>query len=344
MSEKILIINTGGTIGMVNSDPNDDNSPLRPATNWNEIIKKHPIVEKFPADYYQFPELIDSSNMNPQVWIELAKIIKKNYEEYRGFVVLHGTDTMAYTASALSFMLKNLSKPVIFTGSQVPLNTARSDALQNLITSVQIAGNEIYNIKVIPEVCIFFRDTLLRGNRARKMDATNYFGFSSPNFLPLGEAGAEITISYDRIRPISEKDFYVEPVADSNILVIELFPGLKTTYLKNIIDALPDLKGIILRTFGNGNAPTDLEFIDVLKHISKKGILIVNTTQCSTGSVKMGLYETSVMLEEIGVIDGGDMTPETAITKLMYLLGKNLSAKEIKTLMESNICGEREEK
>ncbi|MBC2855762.1 MAG: asparaginase [Cetobacterium sp.] len=341
MLEKILIINTGGTIGMVNDDPNDSNSPLRPATNWNEIAKEHPILQKYKTDYYQFKKLIDSSNMNPQIWIDIAKVIEKNYDNYRGFVILHGTDTMAFSASGVSFMLKNLNKPIIFTGSQVPLNFSRSDALQNLITSIEIAGNEIYGVPLVPEVCIFFRDTLLRGNRARKIDARNYFGFSSPNYLPLGEVGAEISIFQERVLPISNEKFYVDAVADNSILVIELFPGLKPKYLKALIDSSTDLKGIILRTFGNGNAPTEKEFLDVLEYISKKDIIIINITQCITGSVKMGLYETSALLSKVGLISGHDMTPETAITKLMYLLGKNLPKNEIQKLMELNLIGEQ---
>lgn len=226
MLDKVLIINTGGTIGMVNSEKGDPNSPLRPANDWNEIAKEHPILEKFSTDYYQFSPLIDSSDMSPEVWIKIAGIIEKNYENYRGFVVLHGTDTMAFTASALSFMLKNLDKPVVLTGSQVPLQFPRSDALQNLITAIQIAGNDLYGVKLVPEVCIFFRDTLMRGNRSRKIDATNYFGFSSPNYPAIGEIGGDIRIIKDRIldRPAS-KNFYVDGKMNSKVIILELFPG-----------------------------------------------------------------------------------------------------------------------
>ena len=205
MLNRVMIINTGGTIGMVHSDPNDCDSPLRPANDWSEIIKGHPILEKYDTDYYQFNPLIDSSDMAPDIWIKIANVIFnlyrifENYDNYRGFVVLHGTDTMAYTASALSFMLKNLNKPIVLTGSQVPLQFSRSDALQNLITAIEIAGNEKYGVRLVPEVCIFFRDTLLRGNRSRKVDATNYFGFLSPNYPPIAEVGADIRIIKDRI-------------------------------------------------------------------------------------------------------------------------------------------------
>lgn len=342
MENKVMVINTGGTIGMVHSDPKDCTSPLRPANDWNEIIKGHPILKKYDTDYFQFTPLIDSSDMNPDIWLEIAKIIEEKYDNYRGFVVLHGTDTMAFTASALSFMLKNLSKPVVLTGSQVPLQFPRSDALQNLITAIEIAGNEIYGVRLVPEVCIFFRDTLLRGNRSRKVDATNYFGFLSPNYPAIGEIGADIRTIKDRILPVNkEEKFYADKYMDNKVIVLELFPGLEAEYLKSIFKSNSDIRGVVLKTYGNGNAPTNEKFLDVLKYITSMGIIVVDITQCTRGFVKMGLYEASAKLIDAGVVSGVDLTPEAAVTKLMYLLGKNLSYEDVKRYMQIDLCGEQ---
>ena len=341
MLEKVLIINTGGTIGMVHNDPNDPTSPLRPAKDWHEIAKEHPILEKFPTDYCQLDPLIDSSDMCLEVWVKIGEIIEKFYDEYRGFVILHGTDTMAFTASALSFMCKNLSKPIILTGSQVPLQFPRSDALQNLITAIQISGNEVYGVRLVPEVAIFFRDTLLRGNRARKIDATNYFGFSSPNYPAIGEVGGDIKIIKDRILKPSHEKFYLDKRFSNEVIVLELFPGLNFSYLKNIFKEGSGIKGVILKTYGNGNAPTSQEFLDFLEYISSQKIVIIDITQCTKGFVKMGLYEASAKLTDIGVISGTDLTPEAAVTKLMYLLGAYKDIKQIKRKMQVDICGEQ---
>lgn len=336
MQDKILIINTGGTIGMIGE-------PLRPAYNWQEITAEYPILEQFPTDYYQFETLIDSSDANPEFWQYLAEIIENHYDYYMGFVILHGTDTMAYTGSMLSFMLKNLGKPVILTGAQSPLVFPRSDGLQNLINSIYLAGHRLFNLPLIPEVCICFRDTLLRANRSKKTDSNNYYGFSSPNFLPLAELGSEIKVIKERILPLPAENlkFYVEKNIEANVIMLELFPGMNPKYLKDFFKSDSDIKALILKTYGSGNTPTNYDFIDTLKYIADKNIPILDVTQCVSGSVKMPLYESTDTLSKMGVISGGDITSEAAITKMMYLLGQNLSLTEIKEMFKISICGEQ---
>lgn len=338
--KKVLVINTGGTIGMVHIEKGNPLSPLKPAEDWNEIAVNYPLLNYFDTGYIQVKQLIDSSDMNPDIWIEIAQIIEKNYDKYCGFVVLHGTDTMAFTASALSFMLNNLSKPVILTGSQVPLENPRSDALQNLVTAIQIAGSDLYNIDLVPEVSIFFRDHLLRGNRSRKLDASNYYGFSTPNYPNLGVAGSEIKINCLKIKKPSKEKFFVDYSMNTNVLVFDIFPGFNPEILKKIFKT-NDIKGLILKTYGNGNAPTSDAFVSVIEGIVKSGVTVVNISQCPTGMVKMGLYDASTRLLDAGVVSGMDLTPEAAITKLMCLLGKNMDNKSIGNAIQLDICGEQ---
>lgn len=341
MKNKVLVINTGGTIGMIHEDPTDSSSPLKPAKNWDEIAQAYLPLKGLPTDYIQFPELIDSSNMSPKVWVQIAQAIEDNYNNYVGFVILHGTDTMAYTSSTLSFMLKNLGKPVVITGSQVPLSETRNDAYENLVTAIYVAGNKLFNLPVVPEVMILFRDVLLRGNRSMKMNASDFYAFDSPNFPILGDMGEDLNISKNRILKIPTESFYTEKNLYSGVISLDIVPGMNPKLLINIIDSNPDIKGIVLKTFGNGNAPTTDEFFQALDYVCKKGIVVVNITQCPTGFVKMGLYETSAGLSQVGVISGQDMTPEAAIGKLMYLLGKNLSPDEVRRLIQLDIVGEQ---
>jgi L-asparaginase len=338
--KKVLVINTGGTIGMVHSEKGNFMSPLKSADDWNEIAANYPLLNEFDTGYIQVEELIDSSDMKPNIWIDIAKIIELNYHKYCGFVVLHGTDTMAFTSSALAFMLKNLDKPVILTGSQVPLENPRSDAMQNLVTAIQIAGSDNFDIPLVPEVCIFFRDTLLRGNRARKLDASNYYGFSAPNYSNLGIAGSDININKARIRKPSRNEFFVDYSLDSNVLIFDIFPGFNFDILRSIFKN-NKIHGLILKTYGNGNAPTNDEFITVIEEIIESGVVIVNISQCPTGMVKMGLYDASTRLLDAGVVSGMDMTPEAAVAKLMHLLGTGYDKEKIRQLIQRDICGEQ---
>jgi len=275
---------------------------------------------------------IDSSNMSIDVWVQLAKLIQKEYDNYNGFVILHGSDTMAYTASALSFMLENLNKPVILTGAQLPIGVRRTDAKENIITSIEIAGQGS-----IPEVCVYFEYRLMRGNRCTKANAEHFEAFKSPNFINLAEAGLKIKyspISYDH----TEKGLKLHTKLSDDLVVLKLFPSMKKEYVQSILD-LP-YKGIILETFGAGNATTSEWFLESIKQATDEGKIILNVSQCLSGSVSQGLYETSSKLEELGVISGKDMTVEAALTKLMYLLGSEHTDDKLKNLLQISLRGE----
>ncbi len=347
--EKVLIVNTGGTICMVHSEPGNPLSPLVPAGSWSDLVKNHPIlgpgVIGVEVDYRQLSELIDSSDIEEKHWREIASIIGTSYHAYSGFVVIHGTDTMCYTASALSFMLENLAKPVILTGSQRPLVEPRSDAVQNLVTSLQLAAPTAFDYPVIPEVCIFFHDQLLRGNRSRKLSTSGYAGFESPNYPPLAVAGEHVVVNKKAIRGASSSDFFVNTSMDSRVMVLEIFPGFKPTVLESMIDdhgiGRHQISGLILKTYGTGNAPGSEAFLSAVEKVCRSGVVVVDITQCPQGMVELGLYEASCGLMNSGVVSGVDMTPEAAVCKLMYLLGKGWTIDEVKRVMQIDLNGEQ---
>jgi L-asparaginase len=282
----------------------------------------------------------DSSNVDPEVWVKLAEIIEEGYKDFDGFVVLHGTDTMAYSASALSFMLENLGKPVILTGSQLPIGLLRTDGRENLITAIEIAAAKENGMAAVPEVCIYFDNQLTRGNRTTKMSAEHFDAFNSPNYLPLAEVGLHLRYSKHLINyPDNEKKLIVHKSFDNNVAILKLFPGINRNLVKAIIKT-EGLRGIIMETFGSGNAPTYEWFLDDLKNFIDGGGIILNVTQCHGGSVEMGLYETSRQMLAAGVVSGRDLTSEASVTKLMHLLGRYSSKDKIIESLNNSLAGE----
>lgn len=333
----VLLIYTGGTIGMM-QDPKT--GVLKPF-NFKALTKQIPELQKFDIELssISFEKPIDSSNMSPETWIQLAQIIKSNYDLYNGFVILHGSDTMAFTASALSFMLQNLSKPVILTGSQLPIGTIRTDGKENLITAIEIAAAQKNNKPIVNEVCVYFEYKLHRGNRTLKYNSAHFDAFKSPNYPDLAEAGVTIDYKTNYLLKPSKKQFAIQTKLDNDVVVLKLFPGLSKKITLAILN-IPEIKGVIIETFGAGNASTQPWFIDALKTAINKGIIVYNVTQCPEGKVVQGMYETSSQLKKIGVISGQDITIESAITKLMFVLGQKLSLEKTKKQLESNLVGE----
>ncbi len=309
--------------------------------NFNALTKHVPELERFDVkiDSIAFKHPIDSSNMHPKIWVELATIIETNYNKYDGFVILHGSDTMSYTASALSFMLENLAKPVILTGSQLPIGIIRTDGKENLITAIEIAAAKIKSKPIVPEVAIYFEYRLYRGNRTLKYNSAHFDAFKSPNYPSLAEAGVEIQYNNKYIQKSSTKKLVVHKQLENDIFILKLFPGISRKLTESILTN-KDAKAIIIETFGSGNAPTDKWFIDALSNAIKSGKIILNITQCLEGEVIQGKYETSSMLQKIGVVGGGNMTSEAAVTKLMYLLGRHKNVSAINKELQKNLRGE----
>ena len=340
MQKRILLLYTGGTIGM-KQDP--VTLALKPF-NFNQILEEVPELKKFGCeiDTYSFDPLIDSSDMQPEFWVRLARMIQENYSKYDGFVVLHGTDTMSYTASALSFMFENLAKPVVLTGSQLPIGMLRTDGKENLISSIEIASSADENGNpVVPEVCIYFDAHLYRGNRTTKYNAENFRAFRSANFPVLADVGIHIKFNPNNILV---PDSFSEPLEistalDTRVAVLRIFPGI-TPEVMDAILGMEGLRGVVLETFGSGNAPTAEWFVERIKNAVRRGLLVLNVTQCQAGKVDMDAYATGIALKNEGVVSGYDSTIEAAITKMFYVLGQTDDLSEAKILLNSNLRGE----
>lgn len=333
----ILLIYTGGTIGMLY-----DESGFLVPFNFGHIMDRISYLKGFDINItvISFPQPVDSSSIKLEHWNDLAYIVFENYDSYDGFVVLHGTDTMAYSASALSFMLEGLNKPVIFTGAQLPIGAARSDARENLITALDIASSKHGSVPVVSEVCIYFSYLLLRGNRSKKVESVHFNAFESENYPPLAEAGVDIEYDYSALGAY-QKDSRLtyKKILDTNVAILKMFPGITPAVVENIL-SIKGLKGVVLETFGSGNVTTDRWFGDYLKKAVENNIILFNVSQCTGGRVMQGRYQTSKMLEDMGVVSGSDITTEAAITKMMFLLSNEDSIENIKKRLKIPICGE----
>ena len=336
---KIMIIYTGGTIGMIENPVTHSLQPF----DFTHLIDNVPKIKKldYEINNIQFHPPIDAANMDPERWVEIARSIADNYADYDGFVVLHGTDTMAYTASALSFMLENLHKPVIITGSQLPIGEVRTDGEENLITALQIAAaTDIDGEPMVQEVAILFEDYLWRGNRSTKISADYFNAFKSNNYPYLAKIGLDIQFHKERLlRNHAHRPLKVQYNLDRNVMFLTIFPGITETTLHHLL-ATPGIKGIVMKSFGAGNAPTDRWFVDAIHDAVKRGIVIVNVTQCVNGGVNSERYMTGNAMSAAGVISGNDITSEAALTKLMYLFGMGLTADEVKKYLNFSLCGE----
>ncbi|MEK6450424.1 MULTISPECIES: asparaginase [Myroides] len=335
----ILLIYTGGTIGMVK----DFKTGALRAFNFDQLVERIPELHLLECsiETYSFEVPIDSSDMRPEMWVQMASVIEENYKKFDGFVILHGSDTMSYSASALSFMLENTRKPIILTGSQLPIGDLRTDAKENLITAIQIAALQENSKPVIQEVCLYFEYKLYRGNRTSKVSSELFNAFTSPNIPHLAESGVNLRVNKALLEYKNETlPLTVHKEMSRNVMILKVFPGIQQKVLKAILN-IEDLEGIVLETYGSGNAPTESWFLHTLAEAIAKGLKVINVTQCSSGSVHMGKYETSTELKEIGVISGKDITTEAAITKLMFLLAQK-NVVDFKEAFETPICGEME--
>ena len=338
-NRKILVIYTGGTIGMM-VDP--DSKALKPF-EFKNIHQQLPMLHLIEADitFQDMLPLIDSSDTNPDFWVRLAKMVGENYDKYDGFVILHGTDTMAYTASALSFLLDNLSKPVILTGAQLPLGVIRTDGRRNILNAIAIAAEYVDDKPVIQEVCIYFQNNLYRGNRTYKDNASRFNAFYSPNYPIIAEVNTTAEFHTNLLHyeaPGAPFRYYTR--MDSNVALIKIYPGISVEFMRNVFNT-PGLRAVVMETFGVGNAPTSPEFTQILHDAVNRGIVIVNVTQCKGGGgVEMDRYETGKNLADIGITSGRDMTTEAAVTKLMFLLGQYDNPDDVRREVATSMRGE----
>ena len=335
---KILLIYTGGTIGMVK----DHASKALKTFDFSQILENIPELKQLDCNItsLSFDEPIDSSNMNTQYYVQIAEMIEQNYEQYDGFVVLTGSDTMSYISSTISFMLEYLTKPVIFTGSQLPIGYLRTDAKENLITSIEIASAYKDGLPIVSEVCLYFEYKLYRANRTTKLSAEQFEAFTSMNYPPLAESGVHLNFNQDFLEvPTHNKKLIIRKNLCTDIVIIKLFPGISMGVIESMLN-IKGIKGVILETYGAGNAPSNKEFVRLISDAISKGIYIINVTQCVGGSVLPGHYETSSQLKKTGVIDAKDMTTESATAKLMYLLGIGLKKDEFVLYYEQSLRGE----
>ncbi|QKG79075.1 asparaginase [Tenuifilum thalassicum] len=334
----ILIVYTGGTIGM---KQNPETGALAPF-NFEQIEQEVPELRKFgyTLNTISFSPVIDSSDINPSFWVKLAQIISENYDKYDGFVILHGTDTMSFTASALSFMLEGLTKPVVLTGSQLPIGMLRTDGKENLISAIEIAAAYRNGQALVPEVSVFFENRLYRGNRTTKHNSEHFNAFRSNNYPPLAEAGISIKFNYPFIHyPTQEQSLFVHTMLDNSIAVLKLFPGITENVVSAVLNT-QGVKGIILETYGSGNAPMQDWFLERIEEAIGNNIVVFNVTQCKAGGVDMDKYENGLRLKKIGVVSGSDITFEAAVAKLMFLLGKGLNGKTLADELTKSIAGE----
>lgn len=334
----ILLIYTGGTIGMVRNKENQSLS----AFNFDALLKQIPDLKLLDAniDTTSFPDPVDSANMGPSHWLLLANILNDNREAYDGFVILHGSDTMAYSASALSFIMRGFNKPIIMTGSQLPIGILRSDARENIITAIEVAASRYPNGEpVVKEVCVYFEYQLLRGNRVLKHSSQQFNAFTSPNFPPLAEIGVDVHFNYDHLLPAQQTDDNKHIQLNPNIIAYTLFPGQSHKFVRQLIDG-GNIEGLLLITYGSGNAPKDIDLEGTITQMIDHNQPVVNISQCYSGRVRQDLYEAGRWMQDLGVISGKDLTREAAITKMMYLLGDQDKSNAFRHWMQSNLCGE----